>query len=154
MGLGKQYVVTNHTLQKRSLSKRIDFNSKRVNFLMLENIVDYPEVCKKIMNLNSKIRFAGIINERGKLIAGGMKEGVEPLESQKDDEMLYMELALRIRMRKEFDKQLGQVKFALAVREKALAMSFLISSDILYVVAEPDTDFCSLPTKIMQIIKG
>ncbi|MBT8251320.1 MAG: hypothetical protein KJO99_00590 [Nitrosopumilus sp.] len=119
---------------------------------MLENIVDYSDVCKKIMNLNSKIRFAGVINERGKLVAGGMKEGVEHLESQKDDEMLYMELALRIRMRKEFDKQLGQVKFALAVREKALAMSFLIDSDILYVVAEPDADFCSLPTQIMQII--
>jgi len=118
---------------------------------VLEKIVDYSDVCKKIMNLNSKIRFAGVINDRGKLVGGGMKDGIEPLESQKDDEMLYMELALRIRMRKEFDKQLGQVKFALAVREKALAMSFLIDSDILYVVAEPDADFCSLPTQIMQI---
>ncbi len=116
--------------------------------------MDYTKICNQIMSLNSKIRFAGIINERGKLVAGGMKEGIAPLESEKDDEMLYMELALRIRMRKEFDKQLGPVKFALASREKALALSFLINSDILYVAAEPDADFCSLPIQIKQIISG
>ena len=61
-----------------------------------------------------------MINPRGRLVAGGMKEGVEPLESQKDDEMLFMELALRVRMRQEFDKQLGKVKFAMSLREKVL----------------------------------
>lgn len=29
-----------------------------------------------------------------------------------------MELALRVKMRKEFDKQLGPVNFAIALREK------------------------------------
>ncbi len=34
-----------------------------------------------------------------------------------------MELALRIKMRKEFDKQLGSVNFAMASREKSLTIS-------------------------------
>lgn len=104
------------------------------------------------MSLDSKIRFAGIINERGRLVAGGMKEGVPPLETEKDDEMLFMELALRVKMRKEFDKQLGSVNFALASRERALAISFLINEDILYVAAEPDLDYCKLPKQILDII--
>jgi len=29
-----------------------------------------------------------------------MKENVEPLESEKDDEMIFMELALRVKMRR------------------------------------------------------
>lgn len=119
---------------------------------MSSKILDYNKICKSIEGIDPKIRFAGVINERGKLVAGGMRDGVEPLESEKDDEMLFMELALRVRMRKEFDKQLGVVKFAMALRERALAMSFRIKSDILYVVAENDADYKTLPEKILKIL--
>ena len=104
------------------------------------------------MTVDPKIRFAGVINERGRLVAGGMKENVEPLESEKDDEMIFMELALRVKMRKEFDRQLGPVNFAMASRERAIAISFILGEDILYVVSEPDADYGELPKKILKII--
>jgi hypothetical protein len=119
---------------------------------MSSKIYDYPKICNTIKSLDPKVRFAGVINDRGRLVAGGMKENVEPLENEKDDEMIFMELALRVKMRKEFDRQLGRVNFALASRERALAMSFLINEDILYVVTEPDGDYGSLPKKILKII--
>lgn len=120
---------------------------------MSSKIYDYPKICNTIKSIDSKVRFAGVINDRGRLVAGGMKENVEPLENEKDDEMIFMELALRVKMRKEFDRQLGRVNFALASRERALAMSFLINEDILYVVTEPDADYGSLPKKILKIIE-
>lgn len=95
-----------------------------------------------------------MINPRGRLVAGGMKEGIEPLETQKDDEMLFMEIALRARMRQEFDAQLGKVKFAMSLREKVLALSFPIKEDVLYVVAETTADFKSIAEKILEIIKN
>jgi hypothetical protein len=115
-------------------------------------IYDYAKICNSISSIDPKIRFAGVINERGRLVAGGMKENVEPLESEKDDEMIFMELALRVKMRKEFDKQLGPVNFAMASRERALAISVIINNDILYVVSEPDTDYGILPKQILKII--
>ena len=118
---------------------------------MSGKIFDYNKICESIKKIDPKIRFAGVINERGRLVEGGMKENVEPLESEKDDEMIFMELALRVKMRKEFDRQLGQVNFALASRERALALSFLLGEDILYVVAEPDADYGTLPKKILKI---
>ncbi len=121
---------------------------------MENRIFDYHKICDKVKKLDSKIRFVGVINERGRLVAGGMKEGVEPLENERDDEMLFMELALRVRMRKEFDKQLGKVKFALAVRERALAISFQIKEDVLYVVAEPDAEFGRLASEILDVIRS
>jgi len=120
---------------------------------MSDQVFNYPEICESIKKLDSKIRFAGVINERGRLVAGGIKDGIEPLDSEKEDEMLFMELALRVRMRKEFDKQLGKVKFSMSLRDKALAMSFLIGGDALYVYAEPDADFTVLSQKILEIIK-
>ena len=119
---------------------------------MPTKIYDYPAICNSVLLLDPKIRFAGIINERGRLVAGGMKENVEPLENEKDDEMIFMELALRVKMRKEFDRQLGPVNFAMASRQRALAISIIINDDILYVVGEPDSDYGTLPKKILEII--
>ncbi len=118
-------------------------------------ILDYNKICENIKKLDPKIRFTGMINPRGRLVAGGMKEGLEPLESRKDDEMLFMELALRVRMRKEFDRQLGKVKFSMSLRDKALAMSFPVGAeDTLYVYAEPSADFGRLPLKIIKLIEN
>ena len=119
---------------------------------MSGKIYDYPQICASVMQIDSKIRFAGVINERGRLVGGGMRENVEPLENEKDDEMIFMELALRVKMRKEFDKQLGNVNFAMALRERALAISVPLGEDILYVVSEPDADYGTLPKKILEII--
>ena len=119
---------------------------------MSAKIYDYTKICNSIFEIDPKIRFAGMINERGRLVAGGMKDNVAPLENEKDDEMIFMELALRVKMRKEFDKQLGPVNFAMASRQRALAISILINDDILYVVAEPDADYGVLPKKIIDII--
>ena len=121
---------------------------------MSAKIYDYAKICSSIFSIDQKIRFVGVINERGRLVAGGMKENVEPLESEKDDEMIFMELALRVKMRKEFDKQLGQVNFAMASRQRALAISVIINDDILYIVSEPDSDYGSLPKKILEIINS
>ena len=119
---------------------------------MSGKIYDYSQICASVMQIDSKIRFAGVINERGRLVGGGMRENVEPLENEKDDEMIFMELALRVKMRKEFDKQLGNVNFAMALRERALAISVPLGEDILYVVSEPDADFGVLPKRILEII--
>ena len=112
---------------------------------------DYRRICDQIKDLD-KIRFAGIINERGRLIEGGMKNGLSTLSSTKDDEMLFMELVLRVKMRQEFDNQLGRVKFAMALRDKVLEMSFLIDKHVLFVVSDSDADYGIMPRKILEII--
>jgi hypothetical protein len=51
-------------------------------------------ICKKIFELDEKIRSARIINSKGKLVAGGMKPGLKSLEDAKKDQMLFRELSL------------------------------------------------------------
>ncbi len=121
---------------------------------LAEKIYDYVRICNSVMSIDPNIRFAGVINERGRLVAGGMKDSIKSLEDERDDEMIFMELALRVKMRKEFDGQLGSVKFALALRERILAISVPINNDILYAVFEPDTDYSIIPNKILKIINS
>lgn len=104
------------------------------------------------MDLDAKIRFVGVINERGKLLAGGLKEGLKSLEDPKDDEMLFTEVALRARMRKEFDSQLGKVRFSMSLREKVVIMSFpLAENNILYVSANTSIDYGKIPKLILNM---
>lgn len=118
------------------------------------NVSDLENICKEIMNLDSKMRSARIINSRGHLVAGGMKEGLVALEESKQDEMMFMELALRVRMRHDFDKELGKVHFSMSYRDKVIIMSFpLDNDDVLLASGELDIDFKEIPFKILEIIK-
>ena len=50
------------------------------------NVAELEKICKEIMDLDPKMRSARIINNRGHLVAGGMKGSLQSLEEQKHDE--------------------------------------------------------------------
>ena len=115
--------------------------------------MDYEKLCESAKKADSKIRFAGVINSKGRLIAGGMIPSKKRLGDRKRDEMLYMELALRVKMRREFDDDLGQVKFSMSFREKLIVMSFPIEDDVLMISMERKTKFEQIAFSILKHIE-
>ena len=115
--------------------------------------MEKEELCDSIKKLDPMIRFVGLINDKGHLVAGGMIEGKKTLEDTKKDEMLYMELALRVRMRQEFDSELGPVRFAMSYRDRVVVMSFPIGREILLISAERDVNFAKLPFDTLKVIE-
>ena len=113
--------------------------------------MDYENLCTAIQKIDSKIRFAGLINSKGRLVAGGMAPSKTRLGDRKRDEMLYMELALRVKMRREFDDDLGEVKFSMSFREKLIVMSFPIKDDVLMVSMERKTQFEQIAFSILKL---
>ena len=112
----------------------------------------YDELCERIKKVDPKVRFAGVVNSKGRLVAGGMVSSKKRLGDRKNDEMLYMELALRVKMRSEFDDDLGKVKFSLSFREKLIVMSFPIENDVLMVSMERKTQFEKISFKILKLV--
>jgi len=120
----------------------------------MDNVEELEKICQKINKLDPMMRSARIINSRGHEVSGGMKEGLLSLEDQKHDEMMFMELALRVRMRHEFDKEFGEVHFSMSYRDKVIVMSFpLTNDDVLLVSCEKETDFGKVSFKILKIIE-
>jgi len=115
--------------------------------------MDYENLCTLVQKIDSKIRFAGVINSKGRLIAGGMVSSKKRLGDRKRDEMLYMELALRVKMRREFDDDLGEVKFSMSFREKLIVMSFPMKDDVLMVSMERKTQFEKISFSILKLIE-
>jgi len=120
--------------------------SKMENQKYLEK---YQMQCEKILS-EPEIRFVGIISEMGKLITGSFKKEIIPLQDDSERQTLYMELALRVATRREFDSTMGRVKYSAARREKVVMMSFPLKNCILMVVAEPNVNIDRLAYKIIQ----
>ena len=120
----------------------------------MTSVEKLEQICQEIIDLDPKMRSARFISARGHLTAGGMKDGLFSLEAKKQDEMMFMELALRVRMRHEFDTEFGIVHFSLSYRDKVIVMSFPLSNDdVLLVSREKDANFGEIPFKILKIIE-
>ena len=118
-----------------------------------QNNSNFDTLCDKVFQLDDKIRSVRAINNKGKLVAGGMKKDLTSLENAKKDEMLFMELSLRVRMRHEFDAEFGLVEFSLSYRGKIILMSFPMDPNVLFVTTERQIDLNKIPFKILELIK-
>jgi hypothetical protein len=110
----------------------------------------FEEKCQTLLK-EPEIRFAGLINHMGHLVAGGMKQGMTPLEDEADMRKLYMELILRVSTRKEFDYSLGPVDYSASRREKAVVLSFPIGNKVILVSADTDVNIDDTAKKIKKI---
>jgi hypothetical protein len=115
--------------------------------------MDFEKLCNEIMAVDDNMRSARIIGDKGKLVAGGMKGNLKALEDVKTDEKLFMDLALRVRMRREFDQEFGEIEFSMSYREKVIIMSFPMNEHILFASAEIKLKFDKVALKILKILQ-
>ena len=112
----------------------------------------FLEIVEKIVNLDTHMRFAAIIDLKGNIIEGIMKEGKTSLESQKQEEYFCEQVADRRRMRQEFDKPLGKVRYVHVEREKVTQFVIYTKRKTLFVSIEPELPI-SRKMKIINNIK-
>lgn len=110
--------------------------------------VDLLDLVEKIIDLDPKMRFAAIIDPKGNIREAIMKSGKTNLKSQKEEEHFCQQVAQRRKMRKEFDKSLGKVRYVHVEREKVTQMVVYTKRNIVYITMEPEMPI----TKKVQII--
>jgi len=96
------------------------------------------------------MRFVGIIDLKGSIVEGIMKKGKTSLESQKEDEHFCMQVAERRKMRAEFDKNLGKVRYVHVERENVTQLVVYTKKNTILVTVEPELDI----KKKMQIVNS
>lgn len=113
----------------------------------------FESICEMILDLDPNIRFAGVINNKGKLLARCAKTGIRSFTTPQDREMLLMETALGVRMRKEHDSHLGPVIFTISYGDKIISMNFPLGDEILCVSAEKKINLMTVPFLILKLLK-
>lgn len=118
---------------------------------MTNNKFPIDQIKKQIKDIVSEpeIRFCGLIDNSGELIAGEFKEGVVPFETDSKRRQVFQELAHRVANRQGFDASMGRVKYSASRRENVVMMSFPIGRYIIMVTAEPGVNIDRLAWKII-----
>ena len=112
------------------------------------------DVVQKILKLDTKMRFAAIIDPKGKIREAIMKTGKTNLKNQKEEEHFCNQVAQRRSMRKEFDSSLGKVRYVHVEREKVSQMVIYTKRNIVYFTMEPEMPISKkirLITKVKKI---
>ena len=113
------------------------------------NVKEYEVRCKEILSDN-EVRFAALLDETGKILAGGYKDNVDPRLTEEQQNELCRELAGRVVKRKKFDVELGYVKYSSSRRKHVVIMSFPIFEKVIMIVAEPNVNIDRLAFRIIE----
>ncbi|MDH3311752.1 MAG: hypothetical protein OEM28_01230 [Nitrosopumilus sp.] len=118
-----------------------------------DDIKKLDNACSELSK-DKKIRHVGVINELGRLVAGGFKEGKSPLVENEKIAMTYMQMQLDFKMRKELDDVLGPIDYIASRRTKQLIISVPIGDNLVLISAEPDADDKQIIKKAEKLFDG
>ena len=85
------------------------------------------KICNEILELDSSIRFAGIANKMGKLVAAQFTRGVEALLTREEIEANMINAVLRMKTREDYEQKLGKTIYTFALYEKVKRASIALN---------------------------
>jgi len=115
--------------------------------------VELDTLIKKIGKLHKKIRFVAIINKNGKILKSEMRDEVPSLLKTRNEEKFCQDVTVRRKMREEFDKSLGKVRFVNVERENISQIVMYAKTKSLFVTVEPEISIKDKNKIISQLKK-
>lgn len=117
--------------------------------------IDYNEISKKVLDLDPQVRFAGVANSKGEMIAGGHKENVEKI-LEGDNVNMSIHYALQKRdLYTNLAYKLGSELSSITEYEKVTMISIPVNSNDLFMVStEPRADYLKIIDFVHSSIKS
>ena len=109
------------------------------------------EKCKKIQELSPRIRYAGMINNYGRTIAGQLRKGVVPLFDTVEAINDHFIEATRIKLRKALAPAVGNTIYSLTEHEKVIMLTIPASWGIYILTLAKETGFVEIKDLIDRI---
>jgi hypothetical protein len=82
--------------------------------------MNYHELCARIFSADKRIRYATVTDSRCNILAGGMRPGVQPLESTPEAaQRIDLQVAVLDGIMHAWSESIGRARFALIRHEKA-----------------------------------
>jgi Family of unknown function (DUF6659) len=115
--------------------------------------MDYDRLCKEILELDSKVRFAGVCDETGEIKFGGQREGITNLLTAEETKKSNLQAMARWGLRNSLSPKVGKGKYAMAEYEKMKRITFPLDPDhLLLVTTEVNADHVRIISNILQRI--
>jgi len=107
--------------------------------------IDYDEMSKQILDLDPQVRFAGVANSKGEMIAGGHKESVEKILVG-DEVKMSIHYALQKRdLYTNLAYKIGHERSSITEYEMVTLINIpMNSNDLLLISVEPRADYLKI----------
>ncbi len=113
--------------------------------------MDYNKLCKDILGLDTKVRFAGVCDETGEIRFGGQREGVKNLLSPEETKKSNLQAMARWGLRNALSRKVGRGKYAMAEYEKIKRITFPLDLEhLLLVTTEVDAEHVKIIDRILK----
>lgn len=112
------------------------------------NKTDAQEIAKNISRISRYVRFVGIINSKGKLMAYERRSGLKPLLNTQKTSNQFSHLAIQTGMVAEFNKQLGTARFIWEERDKVQTIAFAVGKNTVWVSIDKNV----IRSEVLRII--
>lgn len=86
--------------------------------IFLDDMLDVEQLWNEILRLDQPIRFAGIANKMGKLVAPRFREGLQQLLTEEELGGSIMKAVLRMKTREDYESKLGNTIHTFTLYEK------------------------------------
>jgi|ERR671917_1488543 hypothetical protein len=85
-------------------------------------------ICDEILELDRSIRFVGIANKMGKLVAAKFNGGVKALLSREEIEANIIKAVLRMKTREDYEDKLGRAIYTFTLYERVKRASIALNN--------------------------
>jgi hypothetical protein len=116
--------------------------------------MDYDSLCKHILNVDPKVRFAGICDDSGEIKYGGQREGIKNLLSPEETKRSNLQALARWGLRNALAAKTGKGKYAMAEYEKIKRITVPLENDhLLLVTTEVEADHRSIINNVLKLVQ-
>lgn len=84
-------------------------------------------LCSQIRSLDPLIRFVGLANGMGTLLATSYRENLSPLMNDDETKLYAMQAVLRAELREDFQKKIGSLIYSVGKYEKLIRATIPIN---------------------------
>ena len=89
---------------------------------------------ERLMRFDKQIRFAAVVDGRGRILEGGMREGLEPIEPLEKTPHLIAKLVSVLKA-EDLDEFFGKPEYSILIHEKVVAFIFRTPKKFILVTA-------------------
>ena len=93
------------------------------------------KIYDRIMRFDKKIRFAAVVDGHGRILEGGMREGVEPIEPLEKTPHLIAKL-VSVERAEDLAEFFGKPEYSILLHEDIIAFIFRSAKKFVLVTAE------------------
>lgn len=117
--------------------------------------MDYGNLCKEILTIDPKIRYAGVCNDTGETKYGGQREGVKNLLSPEETKKSNLQALARWGLRNSLSPKVGEGRYAMAEYEKVKRITIPLeyNGHLLLITTEVDANHGRIIEHVLKLIQ-